>query len=204
MLALMSPSHSVAEARNSRARIIDRAAELASIEGLEGVRISRLAAELGMSKAGVIGPFGSKESLQLEILGRASEIFRSEVSRYSADAPTGLARLRALCDGWIDHIASRTFPGGCFWTAASCEFDGRPGAVRDAVAATIADWGSHLRSEIESAIERGELSASADADQTVFELNAVAMGLNQQLQLHRDPAAVKRARTAVGRILEGG
>jgi AcrR family transcriptional regulator len=198
----VSPRHSLAEARETRAAIIDRAADLASTEGLEGVSISRLASELGMSKAGVIGPFGSKESLQLEVLGRASEIFRSEVGRYSADAPPGLTRVRALCHGWIDHIASRTFPGGCFWTAASCEFDGRPGPVRDAVATAIADWESHLRSELQSAISASELSASADADQIVFELCAVAMGLNQRLQLHRDPAAVERARKAMSRILE--
>src|SRR5437773_12478101 len=119
----MSPRHSFAEARNTRAAIIDRAAELSSVEGLEGVTISRLAGELGMSKAGVIQPFGSKESLQLEVLARAAEIFRAEVTRYSTEAPPGLARVRALCNGWIDHVASRTFPGGCFWTAASCEFD---------------------------------------------------------------------------------
>jgi AcrR family transcriptional regulator len=198
----MSPRHSLAEATQTRAAIIDRAAELASLEGLEALSIGRLASELGMSKAGVIGPFGSKEALQLEVLERASEIFRSEVGRHSTDAPAGLARVRALCDGWIEHIASRTFPGGCFWTAVSCEFDDRPGPVREAIAAAIRNWGSFLRSEVELGIEAGELSAQADADQIVFELNAVAMGLNQQLQLHRDPAAVKRARAAMKRILE--
>jgi AcrR family transcriptional regulator len=200
----MSPRHSLADAQETRAAIVDRAAALASVEGLEGVTISRLAGDLGMSKAGVVGPFGSKEALQLEVLERAAEIFRVEVGRHGADAPPGLARLRALCDGWIDHLAGGGFPGGCFWTAASCEFDGRPGPVRDAVAATMAGWGSYLRSEVKRAIEAGDLTRSTDPDQVVFELLAVAMGLNQQLQLHRDTAAVERGRTAINRILKGG
>jgi AcrR family transcriptional regulator len=193
----------MAEARTTRAAITQRAAELASLEGMEGLSISRLASELDMSKAGVIGPFGSKEALQLEMVATAADIFRSEVSRHSVRAPMGLARLRALSRGWIDHIAGRAFPGGCFWTAASCEFDGRPGPVRAAVATVIADWQSHLRSEVEAAIAAGELPVSTDPDQIVFELCAVAMGLNQQLQLHRDTAAVQRAQTAMGRILGG-
>jgi AcrR family transcriptional regulator len=198
----MSPRRSFAEARRTRAAIVERAAQLASLQGLEGLSISRLAGELDMSKAGVIGPFGSKQSLQLEVLERASEIFRSEVSRDAADLPPGLPRLRALCNSWIEHIAGGRFPGGCFWTAASCEFDGRPGPVRDSVATTIANWQALLRSEIEEAISAGQLSASADPDQIVFELAAVAMGLNQHLQLHRDAAAAQRARTALARILD--
>ncbi|MEA2495058.1 MAG: hypothetical protein QOJ29_2969, partial [Thermoleophilaceae bacterium] len=51
------PRRSNAEAAQTRAAIIGRAVETASIEGLEGVTIGRLADDLGMSKAGVIGHF---------------------------------------------------------------------------------------------------------------------------------------------------
>ena len=163
------------------------------------VAVSPVVHRTGVSR---FGPFGSKQGLQLEVIARAAEVFQSDVTRYAADTPPGLGRLRAVCRGWIDHIARSPFPGGCFWTAASCEFDGRPGPVRDAVAATIADWTSALRAEIESVVSAGELSASADPDQIVFELNAVAMGLNQHLQLHRDPSALERARRAMDGIVD--
>ena len=58
-----------AEARSdgerSRRTILDAAAKLATVEGLEGLSIGRLADHIGMSKSGLYAHFGSKEDLQL-------------------------------------------------------------------------------------------------------------------------------------------
>src|ERR1700754_5312656 len=97
----MSPRRSVAEARGTRSAILGRSVAIASTEGLEGLTIGRLAAELGMSKSGVLGHFGSKEALQLAVLDRASEIFRAEVWAPVVAAAPGLTRLRALCERGI-------------------------------------------------------------------------------------------------------
>ncbi|WP_238413207.1 TetR family transcriptional regulator C-terminal domain-containing protein [Saccharothrix deserti] len=43
--------------------------------GVEGLATGRLAAEIGMSKAGVLGHFGTKESLQLAVVGAAAAEF---------------------------------------------------------------------------------------------------------------------------------
>ena len=43
----------------TRESIVQAAADLASAEGLEGVTIGRLAAELGLSKSGLFAHFGS-------------------------------------------------------------------------------------------------------------------------------------------------
>ena len=48
---------------SSRATAVAAAIDLASIEGLEGITIGRLATELSMSKSGLIGRFGDKEAL---------------------------------------------------------------------------------------------------------------------------------------------
>lgn len=47
----------------------------------------------------------------------------------------------------------------------------------------------------------GDLPAEVEPRQIAFELNAVAMGLNQALQLFGDRRAPARARQAVRRIL---
>ncbi len=75
----MSPRKSVAETAATRSRIIASALTLASTDGLEGLTIGRLATDLEMSKAGVIGHFGSKEALQLAVLAAAVERFRLRV-----------------------------------------------------------------------------------------------------------------------------
>jgi AcrR family transcriptional regulator len=195
------PRNSVAEAARTRESIIGRAVQVASVDGLEGVTIGRLAHDLGMSKAGVIGQFGSKTELQLAALKQASEVFRREVWLPAADRPPGLERLLAVCDNWIGHIAGRTFPGGCFWTAASTEYDARRGALHAQVQEGLKRWRNVLRSEVRTAVAHGELSADTDPDQLAFELQGLAMGLNQAVQLFGDRRAPARARRAVRRIL---
>ncbi|MGW3346500.1 TetR/AcrR family transcriptional regulator [Nonomuraea rubra] len=193
----MSPRRSVAEALGTRAAILDRSVAIASMEGLEGLTIGRLAAELGMSKSGVLGHFGSKEALQLAVLDRAGEIFRAEVWVPALPAAPGLARLRVLCEAWISYLERQVFPGGCFFVAAAHEFDGRPGAVRDAVESRFAVWRARLGKEAGRAVDAGELPAGTDPEQVVFELLGVVMALNHTIQLHGDQRAAARARLAV-------
>ncbi|MEQ4717491.1 TetR/AcrR family transcriptional regulator [Nonomuraea sp. B19D2] len=193
----MSPRKSVAEALGTRAAILDRSVAIASAEGLEGLTIGRLAGELGMSKSGVLGHFGSKEALQLAVLDRAGEVFRAEVWEPALPAAPGLARLRVLCEAWISYLQRGVFPGGCFFVAAAHEFDGRPGPVRDAVESRFDVWRERLRKEARRAVDAGDLPEWTDPDQLVFELLGMAMALNHAIQLHRDPQAPDRARRAV-------
>ena len=119
---------------------MDRAVELASSQGLEGVTIGRLAGELGLSKAGVLNHFPTKEALQLAAIEAARDRFAAQVGGQVEGLEPGLERLLAICDAWITHVARTPYPGGCFWAAASFEFDGRPGEVRDAVAEMQLQW----------------------------------------------------------------
>jgi len=120
----------------SRARILEQATRLATIEGLEGLSIGRLAEATGMPKSSVYVLFGSKEELQLATVGAAREQFATEVviPALSAAEP-GRELLLALCEGYLDHVERRVFPGGCFFVAASAELGARPGRLHHRVAA---------------------------------------------------------------------
>jgi AcrR family transcriptional regulator len=193
----MSPRRSLAEARETRAAIVERAVHVSSLEGLEGLTIGRLAADLQMSKSGVLGHFGTKEALQLTALEAAIDVFRREVWEPAAGAESGLPRLLAICEAWISYLERDVFPGGCFLTAASCEFDGRAGPVRDAVVEVLSRWDEALQSQVRRAIDAGDLPPSADPATIAFQLNAIAMGANQALQLLGDRSAPERARRAM-------
>jgi AcrR family transcriptional regulator len=195
------PRRSNAEAARTRAAIIERAVETASIEGLEGVTIGRLADDLGLSKAGVIGHFGSKADLQRAALQKAQAIFTAEVWDPARTKPGGLERLLAICDNWIAHLAHCPFPGGCFMTTVSVEWDARSGDLHDEIREGWNLWHDTLRFEARRAVERGELPAGTDPGQVAFELLAIAMGLNQSIQLLGDRRAPARARQAFRRAL---
>jgi AcrR family transcriptional regulator len=197
----VSPRRSAAEAAGTRTAIVERALELGSLEGLEGLTIGRLADDVGMSKSGLIRHFGSKEGLQLAALGAAIDLFQREIWDPVADEQPGLVRLRAICAAWISYLERDLLPGGCFLTAAATEFDGREGAVRDATRKAWARWMRTLAAEARTAVEAGELPAGTDPEQVAFELNAIVMGLNNARQLHGDRTAAARARRAIERVL---
>src|SRR5258707_9265761 len=116
----------------TRRAILRKAVNLASLEGLEGLTIGKLASELHISKSGLFAHFGSKEDLQCAVVDTARDIFVEKVVR-PANEFHGLKRLRALCENWLSYGEGKVFPGGCFFSAASLEFDDRPGRVRDQI-----------------------------------------------------------------------
>jgi AcrR family transcriptional regulator len=198
------PRRSNADAALTRAAIIDRAVQTASIEGLEGVTIGRLADDLGMSKAGVIGHFGNKADLQRATLLQANAIFTAQVWEPASDKPPGLPRLSAICEAWIKHVTHSPFPGGCFMCTVATEWDAREGELHDDIKDNWRLWLKVLAREAARARDDGDLPPDADPDQIAFELNAIAMALNQALQLFGDRRAPARARSAVRRVLNQG
>jgi AcrR family transcriptional regulator len=178
----------------TREAILERAVDLASAEGLEGLTIGRLAAEMGMSKSGLFRHFGSKEDLQLATVEAAARRFLAEVIDPALEREPGMERLRALGDLYLDHLEAQVFAGGCFWGATAHEFDDRPGAVRDAIRDAVSAWLALLTAEAGNA-------GAADSEQFAFELQALAQGANLRYRLFREEAAFAHARTAIARRL---
>ncbi len=175
---------------------------LASVHGLEGLSIGQLAEATGMSKAGLFAHFGSKEELQLATVEAARERFIAAVIEPVKDLPKGLPRLRGLLESWLAYGPSGTFRGGCFFAAASTEFDGRPGPVRDRVRETMKQWTGLLKHAVREAVEEGHLRSDSDPTLLGFEFLALAMAANNAFQLHEDPRAFDLARRAFAARLE--
>jgi len=181
-----------AKAQATRAAILERAVDLASTEGLEGLTIGGLAAELQMSKSGLFAHFGSKEELQLATLDAAAQRFYEAVVAPAQEHDEGLPRLRAYCRGYLDYLQAGVFAGGCFWAAAATEFDDRPGPVRDAVRAGVLSWLGELERQAASSDDAGELA---------FEVYSLGLGANTCSRLLGDERAFDRARAAIERLL---
>ncbi len=175
----------------TRAAILDRAVDLASVEGLEGLSIGRLAAELQMSKSGLFAHFGSKQELQLATIEAAADRFRVAVIEPAASAPDGAPRLRAMGELYLYHLD--LYSGGCFWGATSAEYDDRPGPVRDAVAGALDAWLGELE-------RQAGIAGVEDPPRFAFELYAVIMGANARYRLSGDARVFEHARAALARL----
>jgi AcrR family transcriptional regulator len=188
-------------AERTRAEILKRTVDIASAEGLEGVSIGRLATELAMSKTGIFAHFGSKEELQLATVNMAKDIFVSEVVEPALRSSRGIPRLSALLQAWLSYVERTVFRGGCFFAAASAEFDSRPGKVRDKIVELTKTWVVGLEDEVRQSQRRKQLSKKVDPHQLVFELHAYVQEANWAFKLFDDKTSFANARSAIaGRI----
>jgi len=186
----------------TRAAILDEAAQLATIVGLDGLSIGGLAKAIGMSKSGLYAHFGSKLDLQLATIEAARETFVSDVVRPALGAARGIQRLRAACEAFLSHVERRVFPGGCFFSAAAADVGTRPGPVRDAIAGQERDWLAFLERLASEALELGELPPSTDPAQLAFELKALLVAANTSFILQGSTAVFAQARAAIAERLE--
>jgi len=180
----------------TRRAILRKAVNIASLEGLEGLTIGKLAATLRISKSGLFAHFGSKEDLQCAVVDEARDIFIEKVIRPAAQL-RGLRLLRALCENLLAYGEEKTFPGGCFFSAASLEFDDRPGPVRDRIVGLMKKWLGNLERAARDAQDAGEIRQDVDARQLAFEIHALDMGGNWSSRLFRDESAFRSAKVAI-------
>jgi AcrR family transcriptional regulator len=168
----------------TRESILRTAADIASVDGLDGLTIGRLAAELEMSKSGLFAHFGSKEELQLATIDEARLRYAAEVITPGLAADRGIGRLDSLCQSFLSYVERGVFPGGCFFAAAMAEFDSKSS-------------GPVLERAAEEGVEIGHLRATTDARQLAFELEASLLAANWYFHLYSDAGYFDRARRAI-------
>ncbi|MFD9335494.1 TetR/AcrR family transcriptional regulator [Streptomyces sp. NPDC060028] len=200
----------VERGNQTRRTVLERTMGIASVDGLEGLSLGKIATDLGLSKSGVFALFGSKEDLQLATVRAAREVFVDQVVRPVREEPAGIAKVWHLCERWLDYSGRRVFPGGCFFYSVSAEFDSRTGPVHDEVATARADWTRYVERVLDEArlaggFRGGAQDADVDADldvaQLAFEIIALMELANAHSVLHEDPMAYERAgRGILGRL----
>jgi len=186
-----------------RREILRKAVDVASAEGLEWVTIGRLAEEMKMSKSGIFAHFGKKKQLQLATIETAKDIFMQLVVAPAMSKARGVERLRAMLENWLRYVERGVFPGGCFFFAASLEFDSRPGAVRNRIAELMENWLRVLQHEVAYAKRNDDLPDSVHPAQLAFELHACVQEANWAFKLFDDKSAIRLTRRAITQRIAG-
>jgi AcrR family transcriptional regulator len=182
----------------SRRAVLTHAVDTATVDGLDGLTIGRLADASGHSKSGIATLFGSKEQLQLAVVAAAREVFVDRVvAPARARTPRGLERICALLSDWLAYSHDRVFRGGCFFASTSVEFDTKPGAVRDAIVAASSEWEDYLTVSLEHAMAAGELPLLDDARQLTFEFVSFLEAANTRSLLHASAEPYRLAEVAL-------
>ncbi len=191
----------MAKGTQTRTAILDRATQLASQVGLGGLTIGTLADELKLSKSGLFAHFGSKESLQIQVLEHGAASFMERVVRPALTAPRGEPRMRAIFDHWLGWDRNGGPPGGCIFVAAASELDDRPGPVRDRLVELQREWLELMVGAFQRGIGEGHFHPDADPVQFAHDLYGIMLSYHHAARLMRDPGAESRARRAFAALL---
>ena len=185
------------DGERSRRAILDAAARLATVEGIDGLSIGGLAKSIGMSKSGLYAHFGSKEELQLATIDTAEDVFNTDVIEPAMQSDDGLPRAQALCERFLSHVERGVFPGGCFFNSVAAELDTQPGPVRDRIAAVLAEGMGLMATSLAAAQRQGDLNSDVDVEQIAFELNAMLAQANAVFLLYGNRKVFDLARSAI-------
>jgi len=201
MSQLEKPRKLRSDGARSRNAILREATQLATVEGIDGLSIGRLAEAVGMSKSGLFAHFGSKEELQLATIDAASEVYNEVVVAPALSTPTAGERLRQLPENFLRHLEDDVFPGGCFFASVAAEMDTHPGPVRDRAVQFTQAWFGLLVQTVQDAQAEGAIDSAEDPAQLAFELNAYLLLANAQFVATGEALPLERARSALDRRL---
>jgi AcrR family transcriptional regulator len=185
------------DGERSRNAILREAGRLATVEGISGLSISRLAAAVGMSKSGLFAHFGSKEELQVATIEAARAVFNEQVIEPALASPTGLERLRRLAENFLQYVEGGLYPGGCFFASVAAEMAMRPGPVRNGAVQVLDEFYRHVETAVRDAQAEGAIDPSEDAEGLAFELNSYLSLANSQFAVSQQATPIDRARRAL-------
>ena len=191
----------MAKGNTTRARIVETALRAASVEGLEGISLGKVAGDIGMSKSGLFAHFDSKEALQVDVIEAAAEKFAAVVVVPALSAPRGEPRLRALFEHWLKWEQNESLPGGCVFMHAVAELDDRPGPVRDALVRQQTMWLDTLAKAVRLTIDAGQFRRDVDPSLFAFQLYGIVVAYYHASRLFRDPAAKEHAERAFDAVV---
>jgi AcrR family transcriptional regulator len=183
------------------AAILDTALRMAAAEGLESLTIGEVAKRLNLSKSGVFSRVKSRENLQKAVLDEYDRRFTQDVFLPALREPRGLPRLNAIMRLWLQRVRDVEAIQGCIYTKGSFEYDSREGPVRELLEDGIRRWRSSLKRTVIQAIDAGHLKPDTDADQVVFEMDSLFIGLMHDARFLRDAKAGERTWNAWQRLL---
>ena len=187
----------------TRSRIVETALRAASVDGIEGITLGKVAADVGMSKSGLFAHFDSKETLQVGVLTSAAEKFTEVVVTPALKAPRGEPRLRALFEKWMEWEQHESLPGGCVFMHATAELDDRPGAARDALVNHQRQWLEALVKAVRLTVEAGHFRDDVDPSLFAFQLYGIVLSYYHAARLFKNPDAKAYAMNAFESLMAG-
>jgi AcrR family transcriptional regulator len=133
-------------------------------KGFAAASMNDLCDAMGVSSPSLYAAFGSKEALYLEAIEQYVRIYGPPIWDRLAEGPTARVEIENLLIAAAESLPkSRATPAGCMAALAAVS-DEWPTAIARAVRKVRLEMLGRLRSRMETAVAKGELSTLTDVD----------------------------------------
>ena len=190
----MSAEPGTARGRATKEHIVDVAAGLMHLQGVDATSLDQVLAESGTGKSQMYHYFSNKRDLVAAVLRRQLERVLDEQRRFDVATLGGI-------EGWLEAmlgpLEDRGFRGGCPLGSLVAEVVDRDDRLRLIAAGAFSQWEDGLATGLAALQERGELHPDADPWRLAGEAMATIQGGYLLSTMRRDAEPMRRAVDAI-------
>lgn len=183
----------MSKAEETKARIIQQAADLFNQQGYAGSSMSDIMTATGLKKGGIYNHFASKDELAIAAFDFAFE----QVGRRYIQAMKGkrgaIARLKAILHTFVTAPDEVALKGGCPLLNTAIESDDTHPALRERTQQAMYRWRRMIHTTVQSGINAGELQPAVNPDTVATILIATLEGALMMTKLYGDRIHLQRA-----------
>ncbi|UKP00284.1 TetR/AcrR family transcriptional regulator [Nostoc sp. UHCC 0870] len=192
----------MSKGEETKARIIQQAAELFNQQGYAGSSISDIMRVTGLQKGGIYNHFQSKDELALQAFDYAIACVSKHYRLALRNERHAIARLKAIVNVFSSFVENPPIPGGCPLLNTAVESDDAHPALRERTQQAMTAWLNLIRHIIETGIAKGEIQPGVNADEIASIMTAILEGSIMMSKLYGDNIYMQRAVNHLNQYIE--
>jgi TetR/AcrR family transcriptional regulator, transcriptional repressor for nem operon len=182
----------MSKAQQTKARIIQQAAELFNQQGYAGSSIADIMQATGLKKGGIYNHFKSKDELALAAFDYAESLLSKRIWSVVKTKRNAIERLQALVASYLIYIDDPPIVGGCPILNTAIETDDTDSPLRDRVLQAMNSSRSLIVRIVQTGIKKGEVRATVEPDTVATIIFSTLEGAIMMSKLERNPIHLQR------------
>ncbi|WP_066424717.1 TetR/AcrR family transcriptional regulator [Anabaena sp. 4-3] len=192
----------MSKGEETKARIIQQAAELFNQQGYAGASISDIMRVTGLKKGGIYNHFPSKDELALQAFDYAIACVSKHYRLALRNQRHAIPRLKAMIEVFSSFVDNPPIPGGCPLLNTAVESDDAHPALRERTQQAMTAWLNLIRRIIETGITKGEIPPGVNPDEIASIITATLEGAIMMSKLYGDSVYMQRAVKHLNQYIE--
>ncbi|MBH8564671.1 TetR/AcrR family transcriptional regulator [Nostoc sp. CENA67] len=192
----------MSKGEETKARILQQAAELFNQQGYAGSSMSDIMRVTGLQKGGIYNHFQSKDELALQAFDFAIARINQHNRAALRNKHHAVERLQAMIDIFRNYVDNPPIKGGCPLLNTAVESDDAHPILKERAQQAMNSWRHLICRILEKGIKKGEIRSEVNADEIATIIIAMLEGAIMMSKLYEDSVHIQRAINHLNEYLE--